>query len=355
MNTVNLFTADYHPYTGYGYKALMLVKYLSAQGYQVNPLGGDCLIAQALLAPDLIALMNRPIRPALGGIMLGYPTAAKRYGRLLAMGRFIIQTMFESNVLPDGWSEILNRAHAVTVPSRWLVDVMRNCGVETPITVIPEAISEGFQYVDRGDYPEPFTFLALGDRNIRKGWDLAVRAFTLAFGDDPRFRLIIKARAHNKFLEDIFSNPNIEIIRADYTDAEMQALYARVHCFVFPTRGEGFGMPPREAAATGLPVLCTPWSGTADDISAWGIPIRYRMVDAWIGDVHEGCGQWAEADVDDLSAMMQRVASRSFYQQWQGRHVAEAVKRLYSWQSFAEGIASLWEQVNEQEVAHARH
>ena len=41
------------------------------------------------------------------------------------------------------------------------------------------------------------------------------------------------------------------------TDAELKALYQGAGCFVFPSRYEGFGLPPLEAMACGCPVVAS--------------------------------------------------------------------------------------------------
>jgi glycosyltransferase involved in cell wall biosynthesis len=47
----------------------------------------------------------------------------------------------------------------------------------------------------------------------------------------------------------------VEFPRA--TDDELKALYARAKVFVFPSFMEGFGLPPLEALAFGVPVVCS--------------------------------------------------------------------------------------------------
>jgi glycosyltransferase involved in cell wall biosynthesis len=41
------------------------------------------------------------------------------------------------------------------------------------------------------------------------------------------------------------------------SDSELAALYRRAACFVYPSRYEGFGLPPVEALALGCPVIAS--------------------------------------------------------------------------------------------------
>jgi glycosyltransferase involved in cell wall biosynthesis len=48
------------------------------------------------------------------------------------------------------------------------------------------------------------------------------------------------------------------VVRTGYvSDAELRSLYEHALCFVFPSRYEGFGIPPLEAMALGCPVVAS--------------------------------------------------------------------------------------------------
>jgi glycosyltransferase involved in cell wall biosynthesis len=51
------------------------------------------------------------------------------------------------------------------------------------------------------------------------------------------------------------------------TDAELRALYESAACLIFPSRYEGFGLPPLEAMACGCPVLAAP-NGAVPEVCA---------------------------------------------------------------------------------------
>jgi glycosyltransferase involved in cell wall biosynthesis len=43
----------------------------------------------------------------------------------------------------------------------------------------------------------------------------------------------------------------------DISDADLRLLYQAAGLFVYPSKGEGFGIPPLEAAALGIPTICS--------------------------------------------------------------------------------------------------
>lgn len=96
---------------------------------------------------------------------------------------------------------------------------------------------------------------------------------------------------------------------------EMHDFLHDIDCFVFPTRGEGFGLPPLEAMATGLPVIATNWSGPEDFmLPNHSYPLEYRLVKLDIpcrNPDYRYNGFWAEPNIDHLQALM-----RECYEKW---------------------------------------
>src|SRR6185295_2786220 len=80
-------------------------------------------------------------------------------------------------------------------------------------------------------------------------------------------RLILKLGVHGEggIRSHIRIPDQIELRLGNYSEeGDLARLYHEAHCFVLPTRGEGFGMPILEAMATGLPVIVTGYSGHLD-------------------------------------------------------------------------------------------
>jgi glycosyltransferase involved in cell wall biosynthesis len=305
----------------------------------------------ATLPPDLRRIVDQPIRVALGGIVLGYPTNFHKHGPMAMLGPRVAITMFESTKLPPGWVENLNLCGAVIVPSSFCKRLFEDEGVTVPVHVIPLGVDEAYAPVLRDAEAEPFTFLAFADRGRRKGSHEATQAFIRAFGDDPRYRLLVKMRERDTKINIL--NPNIDMVQADMSTEELYGLYQQAHCLVFAAKGEGFGLPPREFAASGGVVIATTWSGLADHIVDYAWPLGYEMGPAWKGhrDFEAlGLGEWAEPDVDDLAGLMRWIAdNRHAVTRWAFKG-ADRVHELYQWDEFADSVYEVWQDATRSKV-----
>lgn len=261
----------------------------------------------------------------------------------------ISYTMFEATQMPSHKVELINRyASQCLVPCQWCADMFRENGVTVPLSVVPWGI-------DTADYwpldrlrceDDPYTFLWSGTGDLRKGWDVAYTAFKRVFGKSKEVRLILHFRNMPEGVTG-FRDENVEVVTGLLDRPELRALLERADCFVFPSRGEGWGLPPREAAATGLPVLTTDWSGLSEEIEHWALPIRVKQLKpatfyVWsAGDV----GLWAEPDADHLMALMQDCFIRQSPAASFGSSAAQWLAQNTPWERTAKALLTVTEGV----------
>jgi glycosyltransferase involved in cell wall biosynthesis len=294
---LNFLAYMYLPHDGYGRTALKTVLALLHRGVSVWPSTADFIIDH----PTWLLRANG-FDPSVTTIGLMPP----KHLPTTRWGRVYNWTMTESTSWPKEWALMANeRATRMLVPSPWQIPVMKDMGVTLPISVVPLGIDPNECHLIFRKPPQdrPFTFLCLGDRGGRKGSDLAWTAFYKAFGDNKDVRLMVKTRPGSKMEVDLsLSDKRVSIWRGDTDDAT--APYAFADCYVFPTRGEGAGLPPREAAACGLPVIATRWSGTADDADSWCYPIG---ITGLVKSTLPWGGLWAAPSLDELVERMRWI------------------------------------------------
>jgi hypothetical protein len=328
-----------HPRDGYGYGTLKIVEAIRAMKVPVEvldlgapelsgsgePLQRWCIDAPtlAICTPDWIPFIDTGAHP------------------------LAVHTMFEATRLPEGWVEKLNTyADQVIVPCVWNLMVFKENGVTAPIDVARWGI-------DPGDYwplerprekGRPYTFLWSGTPDGRKGWDVAYRAFRQAFGDDEGAHLVLHFRQLPSGLQGV-KDGNVEMAVGLLPRWRLREMLRDADCFVFPSRGEGWGLPPREAAATGLPVLATNFSGLAEEIDEWGIPIRVKGMSQAVYGVWGDIGEWCEPDVDNVAAHMRFCyAGRNDAAQY-GAEAAEWLAKHATWKRTAREMLSILREV----------
>lgn len=102
-------------------------------------------------------------------------------------------------------------------------------------------------------------FLYIGNLERRKGTDLLIKAWC-SYREQGGVRpLYLAGNIREKGIAILLHKAEerfADIHHLGYvTDEEKYDLLSRCHCFVFPSRAEGFGLPPLEAACYGKPVL----------------------------------------------------------------------------------------------------
>lgn len=127
------------------------------------------------------------------------------------------------------------------------------------LTVVPNAASQSFHQL-AGREEQPAYFLAVSSLLPHKNLELLVRSFqryAAESGTETRLKLVggpPKGIAGK-------NGPRHASTCVDYlgrvNDEQLRTLYSRARAFVFPSLYEGFGIPPLEAQASGVPVLAS--------------------------------------------------------------------------------------------------
>lgn len=336
---VPIYAPTFNLCESYGRKASHLAAYIRDLGHDVIEIALDAETSG----------INYPTQP--GGIILGYPTSFTEFGLFAQTGPRVCVTAWESSQVPPGWVNALNTFAAVSVGSQFVKDVFAAEGVQAPIRVHPLGVEAAFTWRPR-PLQRPLIFLVFSDRYEggvdRKGAFLALDAFVNAFGDRQDVHLVLKSRAGSKPID--VTNRNVTCLSADLTFQELSNLYAACDVMIFASKGEGFGIPPREFAATGGVPLVTDWGGLHDGVKQYAYPLKYTLEPAWKKDpwfAGQG-GDWAKADKQDLMRKMIALANHDrVFLHHVGRKFSDYALQTYSWDRFARDVFATYQEVLE--------
>ncbi|MBI3013375.1 MAG: glycosyltransferase family 4 protein [Elusimicrobia bacterium] len=119
----------------------------------------------------------------------------------------------------------------------------------------PEDMSHGIKY-GVPLIPSPY-ILYVGNIKPTKNVICLLEAFTLLESRIQDLKLVVAGRDFMPNRTESFrSNPNI-LFLGELSERALTQLYQGAKLFVFPSLYEGFGLPPLEAMACGVPVLCS--------------------------------------------------------------------------------------------------
>ena len=148
------------------------------------------------------------------------------------------------------------------VVSRWVEQSLRRRGL--PTVYLPNGIDLGTFYPREPTttgraHGDTFDVLWLARITRVKGSSDMLAAMQIVCRRLPQARLIVVANTPIRVPDSI---PSMHV--AVTSDATLRLLYQQCGVFVFPSRAEGFGLPPLEAMACGAPVVTTDCGGVRD-------------------------------------------------------------------------------------------
>jgi len=275
-----------------------------------------------------------------------------------------VSAWVETETCNPEWIVAANKMSHLVVPSTFTKSVIENTGIITqPLHVIPEAFIDQVAQENLPELPldlkSKFNFLMIGQitgndpGNDRKNSFLALKWICEQFKDDPDVGLIIKTNSARgttidkaitrRSLSGALSQikrgpyPRIHLLHGEMSSEEMAALYRHpsIRALVSLTRGEGWGLPLLEAAASGLPVIVTNWSGHLDFLSMGRfIPVSYTLspipenrVDS---KIFMTGARWAMPDEEDAKRKLHKMRIRPEIPEKWARELAPKIRESFS-------------------------
>lgn len=249
------------------------------------------------------------------------------------------------HILISMFKRSIRRAAAVVTPSSAArEDIMRCYGAPAEKTfVVPNAVdlsnfrpddgsSATAKILARFSVSRPYAvYLGAVERN--KNLAVLLDAFALFARDLPEYQLAIVGKWRQETKAGYYPELQGQIARLGLADkvvftgyvsnAERRALLAGASMLAFPSVAEGFGLPPLEAMASGVPAIAARIPASEEVVGDAGMLV-------------------APGDPADLAAAMTRVARNPSHRDELIRRGFERVKE-FSWKRSAERLLEILE------------
>ena len=263
-----------------------------------------------------------------------------------------ITAAVETDICNPSWISNCNQMHAVIGPSHHTKDVLQRSGeLRTEVYVIHESYIESICSTENNiEHKElvdskfekidtKFNFLMMGQitsntaHTDRKNTFNTLKLFCDTFADNKDVGLVIKTNSGHMTKIDrmvttsLLQNaliqirgkkkyPKVYLSHGQMNDLEVAEVYKheKIHVLLSLTRGEGFGLPLLEAAASDLPIIVTNWSGHLDfmKLGRFGA-VGYRMEkissDRVDNQIFMENASWAEANYGEAQQKIRKIVS----------------------------------------------
>lgn len=186
--------------------------------------------------------------------------------------------VWESSKLYPMWAKAYSKADYLITATKYTADMAKKYNGLRVDGILHHAIDDRFRYrppLNDG----VFTFLHYNAYEYRKGYEFVIQAFAEEFEEGEPVQLLMKARERNASvwlvpkqgaltLEQMKERnrdreawlarnvkldlPQTKELIGHISDEEMVNMMRVADCFVGPAKGEGWSLPPMEAAACGI-------------------------------------------------------------------------------------------------------
>ena len=286
----------------------------------------------------------------------------------------------ETDRCNPAWVDACNKMDQVVVPSKFTKNVAKRSGILTSkICVIPEWYNHN---IDREETPvtrlpevrTKFNYLILGVLTAqntdcdRKNIINTIKWVLEHHNNDKDVGIVIKTNLGrgskkdkietSKFIKYIVGKfrktdfPKVYLVHGNMTSKEIAGLYKnkKISALITATRGEGYGLPIVEAAAAGIPIVATNWSGHLEFLKPGSfLPVDYNMKEIPESKVDERIFlkgfRWAEPTQSSFTNCLAKLTSNYKEQKEVANNLSEYVRENFSKQNIKKMYDNIFSEI----------
>lgn len=271
---------------------------------------------------------------------------ATRIGR----GKYYAMPFFELDTFNDIESKHLCVPDTIFATSNWAKNVILNNNPKINCNVVPLGVDANIFNPIKIPKPEynKYVFLNIGKWEKRKGHDILLELFNLAFpnNEDVELWILASENTNNYSSKDellqwknMYNDPRVKLFNGVESHIEIAYLIASCDCGIYPSRAEGWNLELLETMAMNRPVITTNYSAHTEYCTkdnSYLVDIE-KTEPAYDGKAFRGQGNWAKIEQkqkDQFIDYMRYVYNNKI---WSNPSGVETAKKL-SWKNSAEKI-----------------